>query len=443
MNFSMKTKLAALLIVTGCASGVQMNKNLMDMEPNEAIETAQQRLEEARGAQAGLFSKDHFKDGEKNLSKAKAELKDNDRKEALEYAAYADAYFQRAIEDSKKDNSQYSAVLEAREAATSTNLYGVKKLNKKLEVIDNDFLSETKEFSRSISPEKIAAIQGRYLDLEGEAIEYQNLHSAKTIIETAEKNDADDLAPKTYRQARKSYLSAQNLVTKNPREPSTYTKAVTKANEDAVMLKDVMKVIKSEDKATPEKVAVTQVINNRKLNKAQTRLGLYQSSLSVAGDTIQSQNSELMTLESKVSFQKAMERIQSTFNEDEAEVYQQGNKLIVRLKEIGFNVGSAKIPSKSEPLLKKVSDVVQNIEANSIEVQGHTDATGSEKINKVLSNKRAEEVAQFMKDQGITTQVDSVGYASNKPLTNNKTAENRKLNRRVDVVITAKAPTTL
>lgn len=443
MKFNVSKKLALLVLITGCASGVQMNKNLMDMEPGEAIQTAQQRLEEARDAQAGLFSKDNLKKGQKNLKEAKEELKEKDNKEALEHAAYADAYFLKAIEETKKDNSKYEAVLSARKAATDTNLYGVKNLNTKLEKIDDDFLDTTDDFTKSISPEKMASIHGRYLDLEAEAVEHQQLGQAMSIIDNAKNQDADDLAPNTYAQARKSFLTAQNLVIKNPREPKVFTTSVQRANADAVMLKDVMKVIKSEKKATPEKVAVNQVISNRKLNSAQKRLGLYQSSLATAGDTIKSQNSELMTLESKVSFQRAMERIQNTFNKNEAEVYQQGNKLIVRLKEIGFNIGSSKIPQTSEALLKKVSDVVQNIEAKNIEVQGHTDATGSEKINKILSDKRAEEVATFMKNQGITTQVESVGYASNKPLTNNKTAQNRKLNRRVDVVITAKEPTSI
>ena len=181
-------------------------------------------------------------------------------------------------------------------------------------------------------------------------------------------------------------------------------------------------------------------MNNRKLNTAQTKLGLYQDTLALAGEELKSKNSKLTTLESEVSFQNAMDRMRKTFDPSEAEVYQQGNKLIVRLKKIGFTSGSSKIPVESEELLKKVTDVVQGINAKNIQIQGHTDTTGSAKINQILSEKRAKEVATFMQKQGIQTNLEAKGFASNMPITNNTTAKNRSLNRRVDVVITANAP---
>lgn len=435
------SKIALLTLVTACASSVEMNKNLMDMEPADAISTAQQRMEEARVSQAELFSKDYFEEGQDHLREAREELDEKDNEEAIEHAAYADAYFQKAITNAKKSDKKYTPVLNAREAATNaTNIYGVKPLANKLQDIDDEFIDSTDGFTKKITPQETAAFQEQYLELEADAVEYKNLHLIKEAINKEEKRNADELASKTFNKAEQSYLFAKNLVRQNPREPQAYTPAVLKAREDALMLRDVMKVIKSEKKPTPEKVAITQVLNNRKLAKAENRIGLYQDTLAMAGEELQDRNSKLNNLEDKVSFQQAMERMRNTFDPNEAEVYQQGNKLIVRLKQIGFGVGSAKIPAKSEELLKKITSMIEDIDAKSIQVQGHTDTTGSEKINQNLSEKRAKQVARFMQKQGVQTPLESKGFASEMPITNNLTAKNRSLNRRVDVVITAQGP---
>ncbi len=65
-------------------------------------------------------------------------------------------------------------------------------------------------------------------------------------------------------------------------------------------------------------------------------------------------------------------------------------------------------------------------------VEGYSDNKGTRDYNKILGERRARQVARELKKHGITS-VQIVSYGESKPLGDNKTAEGRKLNRRVDI----------
>ena len=71
-------------------------------------------------------------------------------------------------------------------------------------------------------------------------------------------------------------------------------------------------------------------------------------------------------------------------------------------------------------------------------IEGHTDSTGGDEINQVLSKQRAEAVrAYLVANQTIRAdKIDSRGYGPTRPLASNTTPEGRAINRRIDVVIT-------
>jgi outer membrane protein OmpA-like peptidoglycan-associated protein len=70
-------------------------------------------------------------------------------------------------------------------------------------------------------------------------------------------------------------------------------------------------------------------------------------------------------------------------------------------------------------------------------IEGHTDSTGSENLNRKLSQKRAESVRQYFIHNGVLPagKMTSQGYGSSRPLASNATARGRAVNRRIDVVI--------
>jgi OOP family OmpA-OmpF porin len=73
-------------------------------------------------------------------------------------------------------------------------------------------------------------------------------------------------------------------------------------------------------------------------------------------------------------------------------------------------------------------------------VQGHTDATGSEKHNQELSERRAKSVRGYFINQGVDAQrLTAVGYGEGMPVASNGTQEGRAQNRRVNILLKAKA----
>lgn len=72
-----------------------------------------------------------------------------------------------------------------------------------------------------------------------------------------------------------------------------------------------------------------------------------------------------------------------------------------------------------------------------IEIQGHTDNVGTDEYNNPLSMKRAHAVLKYLSAKGISEErLRAKGYGKAKPLQPGDTEEIRKLNRRVEFIIT-------
>lgn len=103
-----------------------------------------------------------------------------------------------------------------------------------------------------------------------------------------------------------------------------------------------------------------------------------------------------------------------------------------------FNTNSSYLGDMAKQELSKLVKVLKSGEHGqaSIRVDGHTDATGTAEYNQWLSEKRAASVEQFLIDAGISaSRISTAGLGQSEPVADNKTAEGRRKNRRVEVVI--------
>ncbi len=86
---------------------------------------------------------------------------------------------------------------------------------------------------------------------------------------------------------------------------------------------------------------------------------------------------------------------------------------------------------------KPLDDLTQYLFNNrnkNIEIQGHTDNTGDETYNQILSEKRANAVRMYLLKKGISPSRLSVrGYGPNRPIAKNYSKRGRLLNRRVEI----------
>lgn len=140
---------------------------------------------------------------------------------------------------------------------------------------------------------------------------------------------------------------------------------------------------------------------------------------------------------------KALEDLQAriVLNKRPAQpnVVVQGNEVKLK-KQVHFGTDSAEILPDSMALLEEIADVLRaRTEISAIEVQGHTDNTGSQPHNLRLSQDRAQAVADALSRLGVSsTRLTAKGYGQEKPILPNTSEPNRARNRRVQLMILKK-----
>ncbi len=129
--------------------------------------------------------------------------------------------------------------------------------------------------------------------------------------------------------------------------------------------------------------------------------------------------------------------VQGLFDAQEAEVYRQGNNVLIRAYGFSFASGKSEIQSSNFPLMNKIIQAVKLFPASSVEVSGHTDNRGSDSLNMKLSDERAQKVGRFLVDVGNIEdkRVSGKGYGKTRPLASNETDDGRAANRRVEILI--------
>lgn len=101
-----------------------------------------------------------------------------------------------------------------------------------------------------------------------------------------------------------------------------------------------------------------------------------------------------------------------------------------------FAVGSANLNAGSFNEISRVSRVLNQYPDTSIQVAGHTDSTGSEQSNQVLSEQRASNVKNALVGQGVDpNRISTIGFGESAPVADNSTESGRQLNRRVVITI--------
>lgn len=413
---------AALFALAACASKVAKYDYPSDSDPGKVISDIQGDMRQNYQDQANVFASDSYAQAQKHLDKAK-DLRDSGKSSAkiLEEAGYAKAYSDQAATEAAKSKSDLSAVSDARAKAMDA---GAAKYNSgELKKTDKDFASYVKDVEKGkANPQKTADFQKRYSDVELGAITQSNLAQSETWIEKAKDLDAKKRTPQAWSQAQDDLNNAKMTISVDRYNNVENQKAITKSTDSSYRLYEIASEAKKSN--IPEYVAADIVTKRHAIANLNRRDAM-----------LRGQNARL---ENDAEINKIIAQAQKSFTKDEADVYRQGDDVLIRLKKVQFKSGHADIPNGALPVLAKTKDVIKQLDANKVVVQGHTDAVGSSSVNKKISQERADTVANYLTSDGTVadSRVEAVGYGYQKPLTSNKTAAGRAENRRVDIVIT-------
>ncbi|MFP4031437.1 MAG: OmpA family protein, partial [Desulfococcaceae bacterium] len=120
-----------------------------------------------------------------------------------------------------------------------------------------------------------------------------------------------------------------------------------------------------------------------------------------------------------------------------AAVRREGNLLAITLQgDVTFDTDSATVKPGLHDEISRIAGIMQQYPQTRVLVEGHTDSTGNAQYNQQLSERRAESVADLLRQNGVSPgRVRTIGYGPNQPMATNDTALGRQQNRRVEIKI--------
>lgn len=337
------------------------------------------------------------------------------------------------------------------------------------------------ERARSEAPDLRAA----YRDAELEALQASYLSGARRLLAEAEQQRASRHAPRTLARARELLGRAETALTENRRQPEAAAGPIQDAVDEAghvLQLARIGEAVRRRERSLEDVIlelesGITQVAGaaglsadfTRPHREAMAALAAEMNAYSAAaerdradladrsrlvanleeeigelqariGATGAERDQLMMTLQAQARVREQFGQVEALFSPEEARVLREGDSLIIRLTGLTFRSGSAELPRDSATLLNKVQQAIQVFPGAGLEVEGHTDATGSDTVNQRLSEERALAVSRHLTGQLRLGpgQVRASGYGPSRPIANNATGAGRAQNRRIDVIITPK-----
>lgn len=101
---------------------------------------------------------------------------------------------------------------------------------------------------------------------------------------------------------------------------------------------------------------------------------------------------------------------------------------------VWFKEGSDEFLEESAPAVQEIADWMRGEPAARVEVRSYSDDMGSDRVNQILTQKRAEALRQALISKGIAPdRIRSHGYGKLNPIASNRTMDGRARNRRIEI----------
>ncbi|HYH99432.1 OmpA/MotB family protein [Hyalangium sp.] len=145
-------------------------------------------------------------------------------------------------------------------------------------------------------------------------------------------------------------------------------------------------------------------------------------------------------------YENLAQSLKQEISEGKIQLSELQGRMTVQLKDkILFASGSTRVNKEGQEALVKIAGALKTVQGRIIRVEGHTDDVPTPKdgpfpSNWELSLARAMAVVRALQDAGVDpTVLSAAGYGPYQPIAPNDSAENRSLNRRIEIVLAAKA----
>lgn len=458
-----------LVIICFFSTNLLMAQNSLK---NNLFNDYQEIIESAKQKNAEVLSPDFYKKAVEKFDEADRDYDKNKNgglKEIRKKLDESKQYAEKALAIVELANLYLKTCIEARDAALAAEapLYALSLWNDAENVmrdagmeLEDDDVNDARDTGNEATE--------IYRKAELMAIKNGILGEAREEINLAEKADATDYSYHTIMDAKNLLIEAEQLIETNPYDRADALDKSRKAayqgrhakylantikklskrdeNWETLILKfeDLLSQIAEPLNANTEfdegfEKSVKDIVS--KLNDliaSERQLKENQEKLKTELSTIKvSDADKAAQLEKQKILDQKIEKIRSLFTIQEAKIVYESNNLIIRLYGLNFPSGQSIIQPEYFSLLTKVQKAIGEFPDKYILIEGHTDALGSPSTNKILSDKRAAAVKEYLmanmdlKDQQIT----HYGLGDQRPIASNKTVDGRAKNRRIDIVI--------
>ena len=291
----------------------------------------------------------------------------------------------------------------------------------------------------------------------GSATPSEELTAARAAYEEAHQSQARELVPDQLLDARQALDAAEAEFDDDENSPKARTLAYI-AHRKALMAlsagsaaaakkqgveseREYKELLEAVAKRTRQKLGKTEASlgqtkaelekERRELEARQKEIAQKQKELAAEQEARKGTEAKLADAEKKLAAaMKSLEEI--------AKVKEDARGTIITLSgAVLFKTNESALLPIAEQQLRKVADALNAYdEGRKIVVAGHTDSRGSASFNKRLSLSRAESVRTFLVNAGVSSdRIRAVGKGKDEPIADNKSAEGRANNRRVEIIV--------
>jgi OOP family OmpA-OmpF porin len=457
-------------------------------DPVALVNQLDNQLKNAQENQVDILAPGWFAKAKGSSQEARKKLEAGDEiSEILLNISYGRAQLQRGEELALLSRTVLGDVIKARDDALAA---GADSLGPDYNRVEEQFLKITGAIEKNNldwADRNKESVNQAYRQLELQAIKENSLGEARKLIQQAENEGAKKISPEALALAQSTLKDADAYISEHRYEKEMVQKKGKDASFEARRLLNVIQQSRKFQKMQPEEITLWAEMLiytiTKRLSAPDIRDEAFETQVGNILDSIEAlqEDHQLITnkvttqqaqmesmqkqivfleqrerelqnakerlareerdtrkrLEAEKSFQQLFHRIQAEFGPTEAEVYKQGDRLVIRLRAMHFPVGKDIILSSNYPLLGKVQRAILAFDKPDVVIEGHTDSTGSKAVNEKLSEQRAQAVREYLVANGTLPQerITAVGYGSRWPLAPNETEEGRAINRRIDVMI--------
>jgi len=278
-----------------------------------------------------------------------------------------------------------------------------------------------------------------------------DMYEARNAVDIARSQGAEKYAPEIFSKAAGSLQMAENSLTAKDDKG----KVVTNARQTIQFAEDARALSAERQEAErvqKEKDLAAAAAGEKAKSEAEAQAAAeakHQAELTAAKEAQMKAEAEAKQIAEKVKAEAAEEeaaRARAATVALRTQLLKQLNEvlqttdtprgLVVNMADVLFETGKYALSQDAQLKLAKLSGMIQAHPGLNLAIEGHTDTTGSADFNMKLSQQRADSVREFLIRQGISQDtITAKGMGEDNPVADNGTAAGRKLNRRVEIIV--------